>query len=495
MSTGTGALTSLESTKTLTGSDSTKSLTGRQACNGFYMVTEPEAIVVQEENIAAYSLPQQCLQYEPPPQLIVYEFKNGDKERKLHCNTELSEQELKELEVLQKDAIRSNCEFFPSISVGATRYLSRARGDAKKALTMMKETQEWRSKYFSEGPIVDTQLLEDLKLGIVYFVGRDKDLRPTIVCRANRVPAQWYKDKQTDRLIKILIFCMEYMVRYMMVPGKVEGNNLIVDLKGLSAMQVPLKELGKLYSIMSHHYMGRVFKFYVINLSTWLSAIASAAKALLTDRQRQKLNVLSSTKALLEDFALHQLEEDHGGSKPEITKFFPFPLQGGPFEAGYEKGPDAEGVKRVDRIMTLTCCRGRLWDAKKSREENQRIEYPLEAIPVFKECGLPVPKYLTDKAEKQAEKDRIKKEKTVAELTDKGAAETKTPNDQGAAETKTPNAPMLQATAADAVSDDEDQQEMIFADPDEGPDITSVEVSPSGDFGFFSCRCCTVGDR
>merc|ERR1719223_2203240 len=197
----------------------------------------------------------------------------------------------------------------------ATRFLSRGRGDAKRALTLMTETQAWREKYFSAGPIVDADVRDDMRHGIVYFVGRDKDLRPTIICRANRIPDQWFKEKAADRLIRIIVFCMEYMVRYMLAPGKIEGNNLIVDLKGIGPTQVPFTELKKLYSVTSHHYIGRVFKFYVVNMSYWFSSISGFVMKMLTDRQRQKINILSDVSALRDDYALHQLEEDHGGSR------------------------------------------------------------------------------------------------------------------------------------------------------------------------------------
>ena len=111
-----------------------------------------------------------------------------------------------------------------------------------------------------------------------------------------------------DKIIRMLIFCLEYMLRYMVVPGRVEGNCVIVDLKGLSAGNVPVSALQQVYSVMSHHYMGRVYKFYICNLSMMLGAVAGVCKSMLTDRQRQKLVFVTNTSELQKDFALHQLE-------------------------------------------------------------------------------------------------------------------------------------------------------------------------------------------
>merc|ERR1719159_1805104 len=101
---------------------------------------------------------------------------------------------------------------------------------------------------------------------------------------------------------------MEYMIRYMFVPGRVENNNLIVDLKNLGVADVPIQALKDVYSVMSKHYIGRVYKFYVCNMSWFLKGLASVCQGMLTDRQRHKLVFIKELVELREDFAAHQLE-------------------------------------------------------------------------------------------------------------------------------------------------------------------------------------------
>merc|ERR1712217_265774 len=216
-------------------------------------------------------------------------------------------------------------------------------------------------------------------------------LRPTIVVRANRIPQQWYKEKRIDKLIRILIFCMEYMLRYMLIPGKVENNSLIVDLAGLTVAQVPLGALGDVYNVMSHHYIGRAFRFYIVNMSSGLKMIAGMAKGILTDRQKQKLAFVDDVKELQADFALHQLEDDLGGTRPKLTQFFPFPLPPGPFEAGSNKGPNESAATGVHELLTAAGARGRIWDVQKTTEENARIEYSSKAPEIFERCAVPLP--------------------------------------------------------------------------------------------------------
>jgi len=365
-------------------------LSGAMA-NGFRTVPELDPVSVREENISPFSLPAEALTFSPPPDAVICTFKNGDKERKIYCNVEYQAQEMDLLKRLQKDAREQGVAFYPSVAAMATRYLSRARGDVKKALKLMQATQEWRRQYFKEGPISDASVAEDLKHGIVYFSGRDRNLRPAIVVRAIRIPQRWYKEKCIDRLIRVLVFCMEYMLRYMLIPGKVENNCLIVDLKGLSWSQVPIGALKDIYSIMSHHYIGRVFKFYVCNLSGALSTIASMAKALLTDRQKQKLVVLDNMSELRKEYALHQLEEDFGGTRPRISEFFPFPMPPGPFEGGSARGPSEGAVPGAHDLLARDGACGRLWDPELSRADNERLEYSPKAAGIFEKCDLPIP--------------------------------------------------------------------------------------------------------
>jgi len=177
----------------------------------------------------------------------------------------------------------------------------------------------------------------------------------------------------------------------MVVPGRVENLNVIFDLKGLGISQVPVHALSEVYSVMSHHYIGRVFRFYVANMPFALRALSSVAMAILTDRQRQKLTLLDNVSKLKQDFAPHQLEKDLGGSRPIFTEYFPFPLQAGPFAPEAKGGPDSAAVPNVHRALTAAGARGSLWDPRRSAEENVALGYSQEAADIFRRCGLEVP--------------------------------------------------------------------------------------------------------
>jgi len=203
-------------------------------------------------------------------------------------------------------------------------------------------------------------------------------------------------------------------------PGKVENLVVLVDLKNLGIADVPLKALKSIYSVLSHQYIVRVFRFYIVNMSYMLSTLIGVVKPILTDRQRQKLNFLKSVSECREFAALHQLEEDLGGTRPKITKFFPFPLMPGPFECGSTAGARPDAVKNCHKVFTPAGFRGRLWDITMSKEENTAQEYTEFAEDIFKECGLPVPKGcpIKEVIKPVAEEAAVAKVKIVVSLDD-----------------------------------------------------------------------------
>lgn len=359
--------------------------------NGFKASPEIPSFECPDNWLADYTGAIEAFNYVPPQESVISVFKNGDQERKIHNNIELSSSELERLQGMREEAKSQGLEFYPSVTSMATRFLSRARMDPRKAVRLMRETHEWRKDYFKNGPIRYSEVQEDMKHGIVYFCGRDSCLRPAIVIRANRIPAQWYKDRCIDKFIRMLIFCMEYFMRYIVVPGRVENLNVVVDLATLGLSQVPLSALGQVYSVMSHHYIGRVFKFYVCNISVTLSTIAGMAKAMLTDRQKQKLNILDNPALLLKDFAAEQLETDLGGSRPILSEFFPFPMQPGPYNSGFTGKPNLSAPIGAHQCLTHAGAIGRLWDPKLPPDENQKLEYSAKAAEIFERGGLPVP--------------------------------------------------------------------------------------------------------
>lgn len=370
----------------------------------FETLPEPTTIEVQEGNFAAFSLPEECLSYVPKPSEVVLNFQNGESERMISCNIELSKNELSMLQKCREEAARQGLALLPSITVAAVRYLNDV-GDLQGALQKMQENQAWRLNYFQK-PLHDFEMLDDLKKGFLYFCGRDAGLRPALVMRPSRCPP----GMACDQFGRLFVFCMEYFLRYMMIPGKVENIVVIVDLKDLSYSQLPpVAAVLELKDVLVKQDAGRVFCFYVCNLPFIVRAGVSVVQAAMTEKQRQKMRFVSDLSELQGDFALNQLESDLGGTRELETNFFPFPLPPGPFTAGTPGSNEEKATPNLHRLLSPEAARGRLWNPKKRPEENRRVfseEARAELQEMELELGntleLPTPKASRAKLENQS---------------------------------------------------------------------------------------------
>lgn len=383
--------------------------------NGLRTIPEIPSITVDENNIASFSMPQEALDFTPDKNAVVTRFKNGQQERKLYCNTELTEEEQQNLQLLRQEAQSQNLAFMPSVASSALRYSTRAKGDVKSALKEMLGTQQWRQSYFKSGPITDASIAEDMKLGIVYFGGRDAQLRPSLVMRASRLPASFTRDDGPARLVKLLVFCLEYMLRYLVYPGKIETSAVILDLRGVSTTQIPVTPLREVVKVLSAHYIYRVHKFYLCNVPSMVRRMSGIGTRFLSERQLQKVNFVNSEEEIRCDFASHQLEQDLGGGRPPVTEFFPFPLQAGPFDASATAGVNRSAIPNVHLAFTGSGMQGRAWNPGQSRDDNVALEFTELAQDIFKQCGLPVPSGCPRRGVKQSQtltEDGVQSEST-----------------------------------------------------------------------------------
>jgi len=119
--------------------------------------------------------------------------------------------------------------------------------------------------------------------------------------------------------------------------------------------------------------------------------IVAIVRSILTERQRQKLAVIGDWSELLDQWAPHQLEEEFGGTRPSLDKFFPFPIQAGPYAVCCNTGPDNSSAKNLHRAFKPDGLLGQVWDLSKRSQENTALGYSEEAERLFKQCGLPAP--------------------------------------------------------------------------------------------------------
>lgn len=127
-------------------------------------------------------------------------------------------------------------------------------------------------------------------------------------------------------------------------------------------------------------------------MSAFLRGVFAIAKSVITERQNQKLCVVTNKAELLKDFAAHQLEKDFGGTKENIKQSWPFNLSPGPFKAGHKGGPNPKAIANVHKAFVPEALCGRLVGADVNNADGTNQVYSETAHSIFKACGVRLPK-------------------------------------------------------------------------------------------------------
>ncbi|KAF8822819.1 CRAL/TRIO domain-containing protein [Cardiosporidium cionae] len=281
----------------------------------------------------SYTIPPKLLEYQPAEdQKHKHYFVGTSKEVAIrqifsHSNLEIAEEE----SILK---VRSYCrkngfEIPPLMEPSLLRVISynkrRSPHDyIAKTLDHLQQMVEWRRKTF---PIQDSQaqLQEDLKTGAMYWTGRDTYFRPLLIINLSRFP----KSGQLIQRFKTLaVFCMEWALRFLMIPGKVETCAVLLDIRSFAVHQLPISALTEIVTLFTKQYPFRLNKMWIIHDSFFIQMLWNVAKGFLTEVQQQKMVFFKQgfCEALLKEYGIPQLEQQYGGSHQTHEKFYPFPL-------------------------------------------------------------------------------------------------------------------------------------------------------------------------
>ena len=164
---------------------------------------------------------------------------------------------------------------------------------------------------------------EDLELGVIYGVRRDKNMRPVIIVNVRRMI-----DSQisVDRLIAVTNFFLMYVIEHAMIPGAIESWTCIFDLKDVGVTEIPKDRIQPLVNNMTKNYRGRLFRFYATDVTWVVRQLWKLAHRFVDEFTNKKLlifgdNYLEDMKELID---LDNLEQRYGGNLPNIAEnFFP----------------------------------------------------------------------------------------------------------------------------------------------------------------------------
>eukprot|EP00397_Hematodinium_sp_SG-2012_P031422 GEMP01033356.1.p1 GENE.GEMP01033356.1~~GEMP01033356.1.p1 ORF type:complete len:308 (+),score=39.27 GEMP01033356.1:233-1156(+) len=294
--------------------------------------------LVIKEPLPPYCIPFELLTWQPQPSDIKTVFKNGDYERKIHLNIEVDpgERELiKEVRRLQRE---TQVPLRRTMEARILRHISHARGDSRKALESLISTQEWRRNFFTPRMTDRMDSMgQYLTKGFAYFCGRDSGHRPLLFVKPI---VAFLEGWDLPICEKMFAFCLEFALRYLFLPGKVETVVVVLDVGGCSTWQLRGEELRSVAAMLSKLYVGRLYQLMVVNAPMFVAGLWTLAKNFISDRQQAKTVFCKHMKDVCAGrCAKHQVEVQYGGSIPKLTTFYPFTLPPAPFTADYAGPP------------------------------------------------------------------------------------------------------------------------------------------------------------
>lgn len=295
--------------------------------------------------------------------------------RLLFLNTPLTKEEQKALAELHQYLAEASKEdgeeagTFPLyMRLHALRILQFRKFNVAKAAALINTHLTERVKRL---PIRERDVLEDLSKGFMYWHGRDRKCRPCLVIRIERMG-----DMKADRerAVKLVLFVLEYGIRFTMVPGRVENWVVIIDLANASSV-VSVFQLASLAStassiatILESVYCCRMVWVKIVNMS---SILASLVNGLIPSEKKEKIGILTDmTTQLAPFFEPNQLEKRYGGGAPDLQPQATYPFKFFPNCTG--QAPQSN-VTSVHKMCTRPFHEGHLWEDS-TRADIQRLQ-------------------------------------------------------------------------------------------------------------------------
>ena len=308
-----------------------------------------------------FTLPPEVVLFEPSPGEIFRggtpapQSKSGN--RLIFLNVPLLDFEQAALNKLH-EALKNENTLAPGgtmpsyVRLHALRLLQQAKWKVEKALHTIATHLEMRVQKM---PVSEESVLQDLQSTIMYWHGRDRACRPVLVWRMEKA---YTLGLDSDRATRMILFILEYAVRYLMVPGRVENWVLLVDLTGcgmsMAASSTFRSITRNVTRLLEEVYCGRNYTTKIFHMPSLLRAIVNS---LIPEDKKSKVEFVSdadiktSMRKLCEP---HQIEEQYGGTAPNVKTGEVYPFRFFPHCRGPQSGgsPPLASVHEVtDRLF------------------------------------------------------------------------------------------------------------------------------------------------
>jgi hypothetical protein len=371
----------------------------RSRCDSLLSALEYEDVPVRRppiggcvgirEHHSEFLLPPEVVLFEPSPEEI-FDGGNADGgKRQIFLNTPLTKTEIASLRQLHdklQKATGGDGSFPEYMAPHALRILQQSKFDTTKAMHLMEMHLTDRVQRL---PIKEGEVLEDLRKGFMYWHGRDDKCRPCLVIRLERM-GELIND--SERCIRMVIFVLEYAIKFAMAPGRVENWVVILDLANVTSvfsfLRIPgiISTACAIANALENIYCGRMAWMQIVNMPGKHGTLTKLINKAIPAEKKHKVNIVNDgASALRGRFARHQVERRYGGTAPDLEAHETYPFRFFPNATSSTEGmnqtarPEEESEPRQSSLHALTSRpfqQGVLWDTSSTAAQDAWMSQP-----------------------------------------------------------------------------------------------------------------------
>ena len=298
--------------------DNLKRVTLAKETDDPYYLKDPKLLELYKKCLP----PKEAYYYFPKgDEIIIHNQKKPNKSfRRIYYNVPYTEQEKKWIEEF-KQLVKSHPEtqipdFFGDYLILAFIYSTSCNMEEsyKKVVDYFKFSRET----FPVPLNPNSKLVEILNKGFVYVYGRDNRFRPIIVCQC-KIFQKYYKDYQTEEILRAVYFLCQFLVNNMLIPGQMESWVFIINISGVSIVSMP-EPIKKMVPALSNFFCARLYKNYIMGLNFISRIIFKLVCSFLDEVTVSKINILDKKNdpKLFESIRRDNIEMQFGGTAPNL---------------------------------------------------------------------------------------------------------------------------------------------------------------------------------
>ena len=320
--------------------------------------------------------------FPPEEEIITIESSNPQKNyRYIFNGCEKTEFEKKKLAQYYEYESKSEKINYPSDwkESDTMRILQAADYDIKKAYNNIIENIQWLEKI---PKTINDKTINLLNSGFMYVHGRDHHFRPVIFVPLKKVK-YLIADKYTfDDINNCIVYLMNYVMEYLLIPGQIENWIIFVDLEGIGISD--LGDFKKILTTLSKR-RGRVFKNFFVNTGTFLRlSLKTIIKMVSSVAKKSIILGSGEINEVKELISPDNLEHKYGGNAPDIipgeNNLFP-PIMP---NANYALNGETLNIVTPEEYKNMCIGDGKkpyvicpeyekIWEEEKKAEEKQKI--------------------------------------------------------------------------------------------------------------------------